>query len=246
MTRKIALLGLTILLLAGIMGCTSKKSSDVTTGTTTKEKTESTERKTEGTSKEERPRLKLKGLGSTGDEGSEAGEFLTDDEQECLDEGALADPVLGPLVEDGDEPSTDEELQAVGILLVQCLGQERIGELLADQIAEDPSGAGDLFDLTCIEDTVVALEPIDLVSIIADPSLAAEFFLTCIDRVALAEAISAQVQAENPSVTPDFLACLEVQVLLLSDEAVLGLANDDPAAQQEFQNALIFNCAPGG
>jgi hypothetical protein len=240
MTRKITLLGLTVLLLAALVGCTSKKADNVTTDT--QAKTENTEDKTEGTSKEDRPKLKLKGLT---DESGES-DIFTDEELECLEEAAIADPVLGPVVEDGDEPSGPEEEEALAIIMLQCLGQERIAELVVDELAADPEASAYL-DLNCFQTALENLAGIDVVLLLLGGSdaeaIAASAVGTCIDRVAFAEALSAELAASDPTITADQLLCVEVQVLLLSDATIIGLVEQDPAAASELQAVIAANCA---
>jgi hypothetical protein len=231
MTRKMAVFGVAAVLLVSLAGCTTKSDSDVEVGGGTTAADE-----------KERPRLRLKGLGSTADAGSEANDLFTDDEVECLEEASLGDPLLGPLVEEGEELSSPEAQQAIGIIMVDCLGQERIAELIVDTVQADTE-AGDLFDPICIDAAIGTLAPIDVIAILTEPELATGLLLACVDRAEFAATVAAQVAAENPGLPPESVACLEMEVLLLPDDVFSGLLAEDPDAIAAFQETIVANCA---
>jgi hypothetical protein len=230
--------GVAMLLLISLAGCSTKSDSDLGRGETAATRDPDPDTTVEN----ERPRLRLRGLGSTADPGSEANDLFTDDEIECLEEAALGDPLLGPLVEDGEELSSPEAQQAIGIIMVDCVGQERIAELMGDAIQAD-TDYGDLFDPICIETAIATLAPIDVIAILAEPELATGLLLACVDRAEFAATVAAQVAAENPALPPESVACLELEVLLLPDDVFSGLLAEDPDAIAAFQDTIVANCA---
>lgn len=245
MTKKLAALGLALLLLAGLAGCSSKKSStevssDTKPPATTDDETEGTDKKKDKDDEDDdKPRLKIKafegGSSSSGSSGP-----LTADEEECINEAAEADPVLGPLVDENGEPTTEEEMQALGVILLQCLGQERIGQLVADEVAADPAAA-QILDINCIETSIgQALDPVDVVTIFVNPDAALPLVAICLDRAALADLVVGELAGSG--LTPDQIECVRQQFLTLSDDLVLRIVEEDPTAEAELQ-ALLAVCA---
>jgi hypothetical protein len=187
MRRALALTMMVVLLASG--AACSKKSSDNATdtggATTTQSTTDDTQSSTTNTTKRTTGTTSKKGGLRMGDLGGSAGsEGFTSQEEQCIQQGAAADPILAPLIAADEEPILTSEKEALAQVLVDCVGKARIADLIINEVKDDPSVTNNV-DLNCLRTELQNLSTTDQVSLLIGgsdaESIATSAALACLD-----------------------------------------------------------------